>query len=324
MSSRPGEAAFLCAALVAGVLAFAAPDRPRVPVLLDTDIGAASDDALALALALQSPELDLRGVTTVAGDAHTRALLACRLLQAVGRTEVPIAAGAPARAVPDRTGQMRYGLRHRLRKRPEPLPAVEFLYRELKARPGELTVLALGPLTNVAGLLARHPDCKPWVKRLVVMGGALRVGYDGKPPAVPEWNIKSDIPAARAVFSAGLPLVLVPLDATAGLKLEGPRLRQLLTARTPLAKQLQALHRLADDPTPTLYDPLAVALCFDESFCRLEELRVEVDGQGRTRVVPGRANTRVATATRGEAFLNWYINRLAPAAPGGSGPGAQE
>src|SRR5262245_47361024 len=103
------------------------PPPARVPILLDTDIGDDIDDALALALALASPAIALRGVTTVSGDAHTRALIVCRLLYAIGRADVPVAAGAPVRAVPDFSGQMQYGLRPCFRKRPEREGAVEFL-----------------------------------------------------------------------------------------------------------------------------------------------------------------------------------------------------
>src|SRR5262249_17841594 len=83
-----------------------APPVPKVPILLDTDIGDDIDDAFALALALASPEIDLRGVTTVSGDAHTRALIACRLLHAVGRDDVPVAPGAPAREPPGWGGRL--------------------------------------------------------------------------------------------------------------------------------------------------------------------------------------------------------------------------
>jgi purine nucleosidase len=289
------------------------PPAVRVPILLDTDIGDDLDDALALALALASPEIDLRGVTTVSGDAHTRALLVCRLLHAVGRTDIPVAAGSPARPVPDFSGQMQYGLRPCFRKRPERDGAVEFLYKQFKARPGELTLVAVGPLTNVAELFRKHPDCKPWLKRLVVMGGALRVGYGMKPPPVPEWNIKSDVKAAQAVFASGVPLVVAPLDATADLSLEGPQRRRLWAAGTPLMNQLHALYQLWDRETPILFDPVAVALCFTEKFCKLEDVRIEVDDRGLTRTVKGKPNARAATATKRAEFVKWYVERLAPA-----------
>ena len=89
--------------------------------------------------------------------------------------------------------------------------------------------------------------------------------------------------------------------------------RRVFAARTPLAEQLHALYRLSERPTPTLFDPLAVALCFDERWCKLEDLRLEVDAKGLTRAVAGRPNARVATSAAGEKFLNWLMARLAPA-----------
>jgi inosine-uridine nucleoside N-ribohydrolase len=307
-------------ALLAGWLFLIAPgvdaaDKPpaKIPVLLDTDIGDDIDDAFALALVLQSPEVDLRGVTTVFGDAHTRALLVCRLLHEVGRDDIPVASGSPPRVRPEIRGQFQYGLRPCFRKRPVREPAVEFLYQELKAHPGKLTLLAVGPLTNVSRLLRKHPDCKPWIKRIVLMGGAVRVGYKNKPPVEVEWNIKCDIKAAQTVFRSGVPLVVAPLDATTALKLKEARRSRLFAAGTALTWQLQALYQLWDQPTPTLFDPVAAALCFEEKFCTLEPLRLEVDDRGFTRPVKGKPNARVATSIRREEFLSWLVKRLAPA-----------
>src|SRR5262249_34159859 len=248
----------------------------------------------------------LRGVTTVTGDAHTRALIVCRLLHLVGRAEVPVASATPARPLPDYRGQMEYGLRPAFKKRPEKDTAVEFLFRQLKAHPGELTLLCLGPLSNIAELLTKHPDCRPWIKRLVVMGGSVRVGYDGKPPAEAEWNFRSDPAAARTVLGAGVPLLLCPLDATAGLQLKGDLLKRVLHAPTPLAWQLLALYQLWDEEEVTLWDPAAVALSFNETTFTIEDLRLEVDDLGVSRVADGRPNARVATAVRAEPFLGWY------------------
>jgi inosine-uridine nucleoside N-ribohydrolase len=293
---------------------FAAPARAeppaRIPVLLDTDAGDDIDDAFALALVLASPELDLRGVTTVDGDAHTRALLLCRFLHLVGRDDVPVASGKPPQETPAFAGQMQYGLRPRFKNRPEKEDAVEFLYRHLKEKPGELTLLAVGPLTNVAALFEKHPDCKPWVKRLVVMAGSVRVGYEDKSPPEPEWNVKSDVKAARAVFAGGVPLVVAPLDATATLKLDAPLRKKLLGAGTPLTRELAALYALWEKDTPVLFDPVAAALCFEEKFFTMEELRLEVDDSGLTKEVKGKANARVATAVQAGDFLSWYVERV--------------
>jgi inosine-uridine nucleoside N-ribohydrolase len=287
----------------------------KVPILLDTDLGSDVDDAFALALALASPELDLQGVTTVGSDAQDRAWMACRFLTAVGRRAVPVAWGRGPQPSSPIKGQIQYR-RHpavifNRTSRPVKEPAVDFLYARLKAQPGKLTLVALGPLTNIARLLTERPDCKPWIKRIVLMGGAVRVGYEGKPPAAAEWNIKADVAAARTVFTSGVPLVVAPLDATATLKLEGPLRRRLFAACTPLTFQVQALYQLWDKPTPTLFDPAAVALAFNESFCTMEALHLEVDDRGLTRVGKGKPNARVATAIKAGPFLKWYVERVA-------------
>jgi inosine-uridine nucleoside N-ribohydrolase len=291
--------------------------KKAIPILLDTDIGSDIDDAFALALILASPELDLRGVATVGTEPQTRARIACRLLTAAGRHEIPVAAGENPQPKEEIEKQGRYvqspdapGDRV---AQPVKESAVEFLYQQLKARPGELTIVAIGPLTNVARLFREHPDCKPWVKRLVLMAGSVRVGYKGKAPPEPEWNIKCDIPAAKAVFASGVPLVVAPLDATTMLQLKEPLRRRLFDARTMLTDPLSQLYKLWEQPTPTLYDPVAVTLCFDERYCTMEEMRLAVDDKGMTAIVEGKANTRVATAIRGGDFLAWYVDRVASA-----------
>src|SRR5262249_42204352 len=103
--------ALTASAIAGGTLPSTGKHNAKVPVLIDTDIGDGIDDALALALALARPELEVRGITTVHGDAHTRALLVCRFLHAIGRDKIPVAAGRPPREKPDSSGQLQYGLR---------------------------------------------------------------------------------------------------------------------------------------------------------------------------------------------------------------------
>lgn len=285
-----------------------------VPIILDTDIGTDIDDAFALALALASPELELRGVTTVSGDAFTRAMIACRFLDAVGHPRVPVAAGLPPRKIPMLDGQYQYGLRP-ARKHPVNPSAVELLYEALKADPGRITLVTVGDLTNVARLIREHPDCKAWIKRVVLMGGSIRVGYRGTLPIDREWNIRSDIAAAQTVFRSGIPLVVAPLDATVALKLAEPRRRLIFATDNPLCRHLHALYELWGKPTPTLFDPMAVTLAFDESFCTMEELRIDVDEDGFTREVSGIPNCRVATGIRAADYLQWYVERIT-AVPG--------
>lgn len=286
----------------------------KIPVVIDTDIGSDIDDAFALALALVSAELDLQAITTVGGQAEDRAWIVCRFLSHSRIKEVPVAFGRPPQ--PDSTidGEIQYRLHPApiFNRTLKPLrePAVELLYQKLKEQPGQLTLIALGPLTNIARLLQEHPDARPMIKRLVLMGGAVKVGYNGKPPAEPEWNIKSDVAAARAVFAAGLPLTVVPLDATVSLQLGKEDRERIFSAYTPLTMQVQCLYELWDKETPTLFDPAAVAAVFDDRFFTFEELHLTVTDAGLTRADPEKANARVAMSVKRDEFLKWFVERL--------------
>jgi inosine-uridine nucleoside N-ribohydrolase len=268
----------------------------KLPVILDTDIGTDIDDAFALALVLASPELDLGGVTTVSDDAFGRALIACRFLEAAGRGDVPVSAGRPRRETPAATGQYAYGL-NAGRKHPEPDLAVEFLYRQLKARPGEITIITVGDLTNLGELITRHPEAKPWIRGVVMMGGSVRVGYAGQPPPEREWNLRSDVRAAQVLFRSGIPLTVAPLDATL-VRFPEPLRRRVFETPNPVCQELWSLYKLWARQTPTLFDPVAVTLAFNESFVTMESLRIEVDELGFTREVPGEPNCRQRGQTR--------------------------
>src|SRR3954470_20151661 len=183
------------------------------PILLDCDPG--HDDAIALLLALGSDELELRGVTTVAGNQtlEKTTINAIRVLELAGRGEIPVAAGAhrplvrEARVAADVHGET--GLDGPdlppPRARPEAEHAVDFL----AGRIAGATLIATGPLTNVALLLARHPEARP--ERIVLMGGAIA---EGNVTPAAEFNIWADPEAAHRVFSSGLDVTMVGLDVT--------------------------------------------------------------------------------------------------------------
>ena len=286
----------------------------KIPVIVDTDIGSDVDDAFALALVIVSPELDLRAVTTCAGGSEDRAWLVCRFLTQVGHKPIPVAFGRAPQSNDKPDWQIQYrrhpaAIFNRTMK-PVKESAVELLYAQLKENQGKLTIICIGPLTNIARLLKEHPDAKPWIKRLVIMGGSVRVGYKGKKPPEAEWNIKSDIPAAKAVFTSGIPLTVAPLDATATVELNKELRNRLFAAHTMLTFQVQNLYELWDKETPILFDPVAVALTFDEQFCKMEPLRLEVDDKGLTRIVKGEPNARVAVSIQAADFAKWYVERV--------------
>jgi len=311
----------LVLAVAAGGDACAAPTASKepagepIPILLDTDIGTAIDDAFALGLIVASEELELRGVTTVAQSAGHRAWMVCRFLTHLNIQDVPVAFGRGEQPESQIDWQIQYR-RHpavvwNRTVKPAPQTAVELMYEKLKAAPGEITIVAIGPLTNIARLLEQHPKSKGWIKRIVVMGGAMKVGYDGKPPAVAEWNFRSDPKAARAVLSSGIPLTVVPLDAAARLELPAPLRERIFRACTPLTYQVQALYQLWDGRTVTLFDPAAVMSLLEGDSFEFKDLHLAVDKQGKTEPVAGtKPNARVAVSADRDALLESFATRL--------------
>jgi inosine-uridine nucleoside N-ribohydrolase len=296
-------------------LAFAATSLAaapsKAPIILDTDIGTDIDDAFALALVINSPELELLGVTTVAGDTQARARLAAKLLWEAGGTwrKVPVYAGRPGKPQPIDQTRWADGFTSPALHMSG---AVDFMKTEINRRPGEITIIAIGELTNVAALLKSDPSMAKKIKRIALMGGSIARGYgpDSKPEA--EWNIKSNPEAAQTVFSSGVPLLVAPFDVTAMLQLEAAGRRRVFTHLTPLTNALTILYHLWGNETPTLFDPMAVAMLIDPNICETQQLAIEVDGQGFTRVVEGKpANATVGMRTDPKRFFEFCLSRVA-------------
>jgi len=306
----PNVTCRFCLALVSMWACFIAPASARIRILLDTDIGTDVDDAFALALILHSPELELLGVTTVSGDTQARARLAAKMLWEAGRPNLPVAAGEPGPSQPMDQTRWADGFTG------PPLTsekAVDLMKREIERRPGEITLVAIGELTNVAALLKSDPSIGKKIKRLVLMGGAIAHSYGKDLQPVAEWNIKSNPAAAQAVFASGIPILMAPLDVTAMLQLDAAARHGIFTRLTPTTNALTLLYHLWNQETPTLFDPMAVALIIDPSLCELKELAIEVDAQGFTRVVEGKpANATVALHTDPKRFFEFYLRRVAP------------
>jgi inosine-uridine nucleoside N-ribohydrolase len=307
----PRLPAALCAV---ALFASPSPAADKIPVLIDTDIGSDVDDAVALALAVASPEVELVGVTSVGAAADDRAWLVCRFLTQVGVKNVPVAIGDTTPEKTDIDWQIQYrrhpaAIFNRTLK-PVKEPAHELMAKLAKQHDGKLVVVCLGPLTNVARFIKEHPDEAQKVKRFVVMAGSVAVGYDGAPKPEVEWNVKCDVPAAKAVFASSLPLTVVPLDATATVKLEKAARDKLFSAHTMLTWQVQNLYELWDKEPPILFDPVAVAAVFTEKPLTMKELRLEVSDTGMTLAKDGKANCRVATAIKADEFVAWYVDRV--------------
>lgn len=282
----------------------------KMKMILDTDIGDDIDDAYALALIATRPNVQLLGVTTAFGQTHERAEVAAKLLKAMGRTDVPVYAGrrGPSQIREQYAWAKGYSAPHL--KSGE---AVEFLRQTVERYPGEVTLVAIGPLTNLGDLLTKYPETKSKIKRIVIMGGAVHVGYNNAEPPVVEWNIKCDPAAAKRVYGSGVPLVMAGLEVTTMMKLEADRQKRLYAYGTPMTDALAALTALWGGGVPTLFDPVAVAYAVGEAHCEAESGHVVVDDDGMTRLTDGPANCTVLVRPQKDAFLDWYVEALRPA-----------
>jgi inosine-uridine nucleoside N-ribohydrolase len=194
---------------------------------------------------------------------------------------------------------------------------VAFLREQINAHPGEITVIAIGELTNVAALLASEPGIAAKIKAIALMGGSVRRGYAAGSKPEPEWNIKSAAAAARTVFISGVPLLVAPLDSTADLKLTPEWKVRIFSRGTPLNDALASLDFIWrhtntwNAEMPTLFDNLAVALVATPSVVPLTPLHLVVEADGLTRVIDGRTpNAQVALSSDPTAFLEYFTARL--------------
>ena len=290
---------------------------PPEKVILDTDIGDDIDDAYALALLLAMPNMKVLGVTTAWGKTQERAELAVKLLHIMGQDKIPVYAG--------RRGAAKIGRQYEWAKRADTtesggksrIPpvqkedAVTFLKREFERAPGEITLIAVGPLVNLGDLMTRYPDVRSKIKRIVIMGGAVHRGYNGQATPTPEWNIKCDPIAARAVFTSGVPLTMAGLESTAMLQFDKERQKKLFAQGTPTTDAIAVLTILWGNDTPTLFDPMAVAWASGGKFCETEQRHVVVEDDGLTRITDGPPNVTVLINPQKDAFLDWYIASLA-------------
>ena len=278
------------------------------PVLIDCDPG--SDDALAILAALNSPDLDVVGLTTVGGNATiddtTRNALA--LLEIAGRAEVPIwrGAGRPLlgefRFGYDYHGEAGVGIRLEApTTREQAEPAVDAIARAALERPGELTLIALGPLTNVAQALRRKLKLAEEVAEIIVMGGAVEA--PGNITGHAEFNIYNDPAAAEVVFDSGAQVTLVGLDVTEQVSVsrEGEPWIEGDSASASLARRLLAawFERHPNRGPYGLHDPLAVAAAIDPTLlaCRRGRVTVEVrsgERLGKTTASYGPGPVKVA------------------------------
>jgi purine nucleosidase len=298
-------------------------------LILDTDIGGDIDDAICLAYLLMQPECDLLGITTVTGEPEKRAALASVLCEVAGK-EIPIYPGLDQPILGEQ--------RQRVAEQAVALPrwphrslfprgeAVEFLRRTIRAHPGEITLLTIGPLTNVGLLFALDREIPHLLKEVVMMGGV----YLRWEPGL-EWNVSLDTVAASIVFGSPVPVRAIGLDVTLQVNMPADEVRRRFTA--PILRPVLDFAEVwfEEQPAITFHDPLAGAAIFDpapagseDAICRFEPGLVTVDlatEPGRTVFTLGQAGARhaVAIEVQPERFFDHYFRVVTGA---GSAPPA--
>ena len=321
-------------------------------IIIDTDPG--TDDAMAILLAFRSPELQVEAITPVCGNVPLSLTLpnALKLVEIAGRTDVPVAAGAAfplvRRLVTSSYVHGENGLGGVEFPDPKTKPvsetAPEIIRRLVRAHPGEITIVAIGPLTNIALTLRADPELAAMIPQLVLMGGSLSGG--NMTPAA-EFNFWVDPEAARAVFHAGIPITMVGLDVTQKVVLNDKHIAALEAGDNSSSKAAGRIMRATMDhyrktnfaAGPNMHDPLALATLLDPSVVKLEDFYVEIETAGEVTAgesvgykrflnhrsppfetglptpalgpeIPFKPNAKVAVEVDAEKFFRLLIGRL--------------
>ncbi len=301
------------------------------PVIIDCDPG--QDDAVALLLAFASPELEVLGVTTVAGNVplDLTAANARRVCELAGRSDMAVYAGCPRPILrPLETAAHVHG-EDGLEGANLPAPAmalqsrhaVDYLVEQLMASEGDVTLATLGPLTNVALAIVEAPAIVPRIREIVVMGGAIE---GGNVTACAEFNVYTDPHAAAVVFSAGAPLTMIGLDVTHSAIATRARVRTIRAIGRPAAHTVAGmLERRLGNPAErhggegaALHDPCVIAYLLQPALFETRSMRVDIEtadptSLGRTIVdrPGGGANANVAVGIDAEGFFALLTERLA-------------
>ncbi len=258
-------------------------------IILDTDIGTDVDDLLALALILQSPELQLEGVTCVYGDVDLRARMVHKVLRLYGRANVPVFTGMSRTILGLRPiywgGHEGVGLLDAddTAQTPTSGDAVDYIIETVMANPGAIHLVCIGPLTNAAMAFLRQPHLAENLAHLTIMGGVLGGAGRLELPYA-EHNIICDAEAAHIVMTAGAPITLVPLDVTTQVRIRPEDTARIRAGGTPfheaVAGQVEVYPGFARGWTH-LHDPLAVATLIKPDLVKFTEVHVDVETGGR-------------------------------------------
>jgi len=293
----------------------------KTKIIIDTDIGDDIDDALAIAFALESPELEIIGITTVFKNVVARAKIASRMLKLAGREDIPVFTGIGSpiinkvneAEIPCQYSEEEDGSEDGFSE-----GAIDFIIDTVMSSDSDITLVPIGPLTNIAIAILKEPKLKSKVKEIVMMGGCYYNHCN-------EWNIICDPEAARVVFESGIPIKAVGLDVTFKCTLTDKEVERIKNQPKQSAIYLPELikrWRGGTDKCPMLHDPLAICAIFDDKILEMqqEDIVVETNGhfmRGATYNKSGlwRGNAdqsviKVAKNVNSEEFIKMFMNRI--------------
>jgi inosine-uridine nucleoside N-ribohydrolase len=295
------QTSLLLAAVACTVSVSAPTARAQVPikVIFDTDFSIPpQDDGLALALAMKSPELQILGITTVAGnDTMQRATSdALRELEIGGRTDIPVYRGANRPLIHEKSDWATTVHGKWWSDEPPPVPpggfakikaqdesAIDFIIRTINANPGQITIIALGPLTNIAIAIRQEPGFAQKVKRIAIMGGAVGAldGGGGNITPNAEFNFWVDPEAAQVVVRSGIPIDLTGLNVTRKTNFTKDWYNKIVAVDTPITRLIKERmdpgYARFPDRHMQMYDELTVAAVIDPTLVKSQEMYVDVD-----------------------------------------------
>lgn len=288
-------------------------------IVIDTDIGDDIDDALAIVLALNSPELEVIGLTTVYKNTSLRTKLALQLLKAYGRLDIPVATGigrpmiseTDTESIPCQWAEEYHAIDPNCEQH-----AVDFLIDQVRRDP-DVTILAIGPLTNVACAMMKAPEVMRQAN-IVLMGGMHSAFY-------PEWNIVCDPEAAQIVFNSASKLTMIGLDVTLKCRLtqsDVDRIKLAGKSETDFLSRLLSQWMDSSKHLPILHDPLTVAYLSHPDLLEFAPKKISVECKGEfTRGMtvehrdvffdrPMDTNVTAAVNVDSEAFIQLFLQRL--------------